>query len=249
MEAIVLHFIFVNWHRLNEIGYVRLVKSQLLSLIYDYFIILFVHSGILILVVFLCCCCAIKINLWQLKHTVTSQNGFDLRAKLLWYRKVFIKTLLYMLVNNRHMGTLFFVFLIVNFPVNCYFLLQMKNSTNVLVQIIILLLFIEQVFVIFGIHGLIASLNSQFSKNLKYFVCELTTNNGLKLKSNLKINLFVQTFQTRKKYGFTYAKFGLISMLAFTKVKLFNRKLSFSNINFFYLVHDALRRADNVDIC
>ena len=45
-------------------------------------------------------------------------------------------------------------------------------------------------------------------------------NSSIKFQLNLKMSLFIQAFLTRKKYGLSYSKIGIISMMAFTKVIL-----------------------------
>lgn len=183
------------------------------------------HSGILTLTLISGFICTIEVNLWLLRHIVVNLKRTDLKVKLLWYRKAYIKTLLHILSSNKHMRNVFLIFLIVNLPINCYFLLRIKNSTDLVITIAVGFIFVEQVLVIFGIHWLIASLNAKFNKNIQFFIskfvpnsCFITKLSGVNLVANLKISLFIQTYQTTSKYGFTYGSIGLISLMTFTKV-------------------------------
>ena len=217
---------YLNWHRLNEIGFVRLVKIQFLLLVNIYFVFIYIHFGMLLLTIFAGCRFAIKVNLWLLRHIVVELKRFNLKIRLLWYKRVYIKTLLYILANNKYMGNVFLIFLVVNFPINCYFLLRIKNSASPMVKILVSFIFFEQVLVIFGVHWLFASLNSKFNKNIKCYTSKFVPNNCfirrfscVNFISNLRISLFIQNYHTKRKFGFTYGKFGLISLMAFTKVR------------------------------
>ena len=188
--------------------------------------VLHLHSGMCSLVIFAVCWRVIKINLFHLKHIIVDLKRINLKTKLLWYRRVYIKTLLYILANNIYIGHLFLILLVFNFPINCYILIRMKNSSNMWVTTFIGFFFIEQVVVIFGIHWLIASLNSEFNKNIKFAISRFVPNSCLITKFscanfilNLKISLFIQNYRSTSKYGFTYGRFGLISLMAFTKVR------------------------------
>ena len=201
------------------------MKPQILVFTFSFFVVLYIQSCILQLTIFAGCYCAIKINLWFLKHIIVDLKKTDLKAKLLWYRRVYIKTLQQILANNKYLGNVFFLFLVVNFPTNCYFLIQIKKSNDFIVKTLISCIFIEQVIVIFGVHWLIASLNSEFYKNIKFYICKFVPNSSLIARfnctnyvSNLKISFFIQNYYATRKYGFTYGRFGLISLLAFTKV-------------------------------
>lgn len=225
---VIAKFLYLNFHRLNEFGYFQLMKPHFFAFTYSFLVILHVNSGILMLTIFTGCWCAIKVNLWLLKHIVVDLKRIDLKAKLLWYRRVYIKTLLYILANNKFIKNLFFLLLIVNFPVNCYLLVRVKNSADFIVASSIIFIFIEQVIAIFGVHWFIATLNSDFNKNIKFFIrefvpnsCLITRFNSANFASNLKISLFIQNYQTKKKYGFTYGSLGLISLMAFSKVRFF----------------------------
>ena len=171
---------------------------------------------------FTICYYTCRINIWQLRQIaiVKQCNMQSLTIRLFWYRKVYIKTLLYLLQSNKHLGYIFLSLLLTNFPSNCFVLIRLMNRTDQKLIASLITIVCEQAFIIVGIHWFIASINYKFDTNLDYFITNFVANNQrFTVRNNIKFNLFIQTYRTTKRNGFTYGCFGYISMLAFAKVK------------------------------
>ena len=114
---------------------------------------------------------------------------------LLWYRRVYIRTLISMSKFNKFMSKIFLVFLIVNLPINCYLNILLMSANNIMVIIMLIFVLTEQVIVILCIHLALASLNSQFDKNILIFTKQFFHNNfPVTFSFYLKMSLFIQAF-------------------------------------------------------
>ena len=221
-QSIYFNFLYEIRNDIREIGFLRLTWSQILIISYYFTINGFVNISVMLMTLFTLNYYSLRVNMWLLTNIVSIKhsNGRKLSLKLLWYRRIYIKTLIYIMKANKYISKIFLAFLIVNLPINCYLYFLLMSANTVIVMIAIILVLIEQVFVILVIHWILASFNTQFDKNILNLTKQFFQNNfPLKFSFNLKMSLFIQTFHTKKKYGFTYGKFGIISMLAFTKVR------------------------------
>ena len=194
-----------------------ILQSQILLLSITLSMITIDHIHMIIVTSAYMTISSFHINLWiqnnilQLKHSAT--------AKFLLYRSAYTKTLLNILKGNKYYGTVFLVYLAVQFPFSCVFILKLFKLNDSLLNSIAMIF--EQLFVTVAVHYLFAKSNSRLSiKTAMYHFMHSrsTTCTG----SNLKMNLFIQTYHTRNPYGFTYGIFGLISMFTFFKVFLVN---------------------------
>ena len=181
-----------------------------------------VHVGVIILLMFILNHYTLRINIWLLTQIVSIKHskGRKFTLKLLWYRRVYIRTLISMSKFNKYLSKIFLAFLTINLPINCYVNFLLMSATNAIVIIVLMIVLTEQATVILVIHWTLASHNTQFDKNILNLTKQFYQNNfPVKFSFNLKMSLFIQAFHTKKKYGYTYGKFGIISMMAFTKVR------------------------------
>ena len=222
-ETIYVNLLYEIRNDITEIGYFRILWPQIMAGSYSLTTNGLVNAGVIILMVSIINYYSLRINMWLLTKIVSIKHssGRKLALKLLWYRRVYIKTLISMLKFNEYLSQIFLVFLIVNMPINCYLNFLLMSSNNIMVIIILIFVITEQVIVILCIHLALASLNSQFDKNILHLTMQFIQHNSfIKFQLNLKMSLFIQAFLTRKKYGLSYSKIGIISMMAFTKVIL-----------------------------
>src|SRR5699024_5644833 len=78
---------------------------------------------------------------------------------------------------------------------------------------------VEEFIFIFGIHLLIANVNKKIHRPCKQFIgLSLEHGHSWSFPDRLRLSILIETFITRRRYGFTYHTFGRISLLAFVKV-------------------------------
>ena len=129
-----------------------------------------------------------------------------------------------LVLANRMYSRWFTAFLIINCPFNCALITALVASHHTLYTTFLVAATAAQQFIaIFGVHLVIAMLNSRFHKTSKLFIrlymrCQPQKKKKKKTISGIRIANFIHAFHTDRKYGITYYKMGLISMFAFAKV-------------------------------
>lgn len=183
---------------------------------FTYIMILFLYNIILSLMVW-------RIQLWQLEQRIMACLA-KRRASLARIHKITLmsrKILLYIAQINPLMGETFFLFLLFNYPSNCFLAVELalNKQSNLYYQIIMVTIAIHQLTGIILIHYLLAHFNCRMaSLNQKISYLAARAHRSTRVGRNLGLNLFLQTTVTRSRYGITYGKFSLISHLSFLKV-------------------------------
>lgn len=173
-------------------------------------------------------------------------NGQTNPKKYLTYRTSFVKTLLYFFTINQVYGPIFLAcFLVVGFlSIMITLYLVVFNRMKFEQFLFLLIVVIYTMLIIFGIHWHLAKCIRCIHRPgwwLFKLMTQINCKTGLiRVKIKLLIDLLTfNVLQTNRFYGFTYGHFGLISMMAFTKVCLktsnccLNTKL---NKNIFVLI-------------
>lgn len=161
----------------------------------------------------------LHVQIWQASRLlfVSRFNPvMPLRRFTLFNRKI----LLNLTKANHCYGHALFVFLVLNIPTNCHLLISVATG-QVVTPINYCYAFnaVFQFVAILGIHVVIAELNSYFlSSNPKFYNCMLRSTRFTALRELLRFSLYFQAFHSKKRYGFSYSRFGRISKLSFTKV-------------------------------
>ena len=206
-----LYFFLENyWHLLY------LIKCLLLSLIGWFCLITFYHCSTLLVTSAVMTLQSLHINLWFLQKIYQIRNSKNV-YKFLWFIRVYIKSLVNIHHSNNYYGNIFLIFLAAHYPTNIVLVLEIFSSINPTLKSILFLIFIVQVAVIFALHFCIATYNSRLQIT-KFYIQFLSEKKFSGSRANLKINLFIQTFYTKKHYGFTYGALGIVSLFSFTKV-------------------------------
>ena len=162
-----------------------------------------------------------NIHLWQLQYSV----DFYCKSKI---RTISVKSLM-----EQYQSTLQYIFdinpifskglfsvLIVSLPVNCFFVLDLITGNETFIfRVTILTFSFQQWISIFLIHFAVANQNTKFLKITKQMMT-IPFHNQIKFRTKITLNLFIQTFYTKKTYGITYWIFGLVSLFAFIEFLL-----------------------------
>ena len=147
-------------------------------------------------------------------------------------------------VANLSMGKALFAYIIVNCPINCVIVVAiLKDTPNSLIASLISSAYALHQFVcIFMIHILVVNLNAKLHCPVKRVIHLSFHDRKLANfpRMNIKIHNYIMAYNTNKKYGITYASFGLITMSSFVKVNLFLYTLIFAKLTFF-VVHSFIR--------
>ena len=138
-------------------------------------------------------------------------------ARFHFYRRIYIKSLVDLIQNNLFFGKIFSMYLATTFPCIFISLFKLIKVNDIKIRANNVVSIFEQMFVILVIHYVLATCNSRLSiKKLLYQYNSNRTSSNI--RSNLKMNFFIQTFHTRNPYGFTYGILGVISMFSLIKV-------------------------------
>ena len=144
----------------------------------------------------------------------------------------------------------FLIFLIYNWPLNLYLIgtlmrLHITGQQNLYLESLIISVFLQECFGIFFIHYIC----TKYSKRIHYSIglrqlMGLTTATTMiqttKIPSSFSSSLsmqwklmdYIEKFHTKKRYGFSYGKYGAIDISSFIRVR-FNHCVVFCLVNFF----------------
>lgn len=126
-------------------------------------------------------------------------------------------------IGNAYVGKAFIPLLAVNCPANALLSIALLNlKLNTGVQLLLLAIFCMQFLCIFLVHSMIAYLNDKLNQIARQYVPLFYRQLGssylcFNQKQRLRGYLFLERFYTTKPYGFTYMRFGHISMFTFVK--------------------------------
>lgn len=138
------------------------------------------------------------------------------------------KTLLYFFKVNQMYGKLFLGSLLIFGPINLTLSMWLVEGKLEFGTKLILYFWSFYLFIfLFLAHFILAYCAKHINRPRKHLLHIVATNNGtttgskrLKSQVRLRISLHIWALSTKHHYGFTYGTFGLVSMRAFTKVKL-----------------------------
>lgn len=142
-------------------------------------------------------------------------------ARLALYFRRNVHTLKYLFSINQIYGPLLVMFLVANVPLNCSTLSAiMLGKLNPTIALFTSVLVLGQLTAIFAIHVLTARVSKRLHSPMNQIVGRYVRAGKCPLRVQLRNALNIQTMQTKKKYGFTYGPFGLVTMSSFFKVTL-----------------------------
>ena len=216
-----VHVIFLWKYRKfftsNWINMSLLMISILASLLFYITTFLMVHSFIYICLNGFTEVVIWKVRLWQVEYTIDS---FLKRQypPITYVMFIYKKTIQYIFNINPIYGEVFLVYLITNLPVNALFVMDLILGVGSLFfRVIAAIVINTQILVIFLIHILIANRNSQLNFQSK-LILKLPFHYRFYPNIKFRLNLFIQAFHSKRKYGITYGRFGLVTLFAFSKV-------------------------------
>ena len=202
-------FFLNNWWNI-----LLIVQSQFLLVILTLSVIIIFHVHTIILSLAIVPIQSFHINHWFQSKLLEQKCSSSLFH---YYRRIYIKSLVDLIENNLFFGIIFSVYLAVTFPYIFITLLKILKVNDVKIRTNNVIVTLEQMFVILVIHYVLATCNSRLS--IKKFLYQHNSNRtSFTTRSNLKMNIFIQTYHTNNPYGFTYGVLGVISMFSLVKV-------------------------------
>ena len=212
-------------------GIINLICGELSLLILGLTLIVHAHACILVVVYGVTSITVMRIKLNQIRKLLYSKHKYCKMPTNIEYQ-TFLKLINQAMntfhVGNYSLGRALFVYVIVNGPISCMFMAALlNNNINSNISFIFSSLYAFHQFLgIFGIHVLVVTLNANLHRPVKRMIHLFVYDRKLKKISNLKLKIhnYNVAFHTKKKYGITYASFGLITMQSFFKVN-YNLKI------------------------
>lgn len=138
---------------------------------------------------------------------------------LRYCRRKYIRTMCHFLSIQPIYSLMLLLFIVFTIFLNvCFITLLIKTEsarTNHLAMMFITFL---QYFVMIYLHFEAVKLSQRLSAPLQWFIKKNLTIKQCRSRDRIRIALFIDTYHIKKKYGFTYGPFGLVSMDAFIKV-------------------------------
>ena len=189
----------------------------------------------------------LKIMLIHLKKLMPNCQLSKVATQTTRYRTYYVKALLLICKCNEYTGKSIVPLLLVIGPGNALLLISLLTFTlDAQVQFITVMVLQKMFLNIFIVHLIFAQLNTKLKSLAKIYlpVHDLTFKQNklkakkVKIKERIRNLLFFETFNTGRVYGFTYCKFGIISMLNFVKVSIYIKQIyRFCLLTFYFCIH------------
>lgn len=136
------------------------------------------------------------------------------------FRREFVRTLLFFASVNRMYGAMFLAFILVFCPVNCFFSVWIvSGSLDLHAELLMGFFCVHLYALLFAVHLMYArciELIRRPCRPLMHIMAQKDKQIGL--RTRLRLKLQIADLLSRKRYGFTYGHFGLVTMTAFFKV-------------------------------
>lgn len=136
------------------------------------------------------------------------------------------ESIVMLLKANPLFGRIFFVFLVTQCPVNCYLMVfNLFIDADPSLKMANLVMLAQQWLIAFVLHLGIVIINRKITQPNR--LISLAVHRSRRsilwrgrnpLGLDIKLNHYIQAFHTKKKYGITYHKYGLVSLMSFLKV-------------------------------
>ena len=213
--------LFIQYHKnkdffeANWLHHLNLIPIELLIINYLFCLLLFAQSHIIDGAIAFTSITARRIKC----HQMTEMLYWNNIMKYIQFRRLYTKNIVHLCQAGRLFGTKFVIFIIVNIPINITMINILRTRRDFIFILFSSFIFLQQFLCIVGIHILVANINQK-----NFLVCatfmKLFVPNNCKFqkRTNLKLNFFIQTFFTKKLYGYSYGNLALISMMTFMKV-------------------------------
>ncbi|KAI2798204.1 hypothetical protein BLOT_013322 [Blomia tropicalis] len=181
--------------------------------------------------------------LWMMQQSlqliVTKWHSFKrcFKPKFLLFIREYIHTLRMLMNANGLYGITYSTYLMVHNPLNCLLMSALLlNDLSLYVKLFIIAFAAHQFMANLGIHLMMAVVNNKFSKSCKAFIGTWMKQSqkmvSINIRTRIKVDCFVFAFNTKKKYGLTYYKIALISLLSYSKYFILYSELMMVGINF-----------------
>ncbi|XP_075680551.1 uncharacterized protein LOC142646194 [Dermatophagoides pteronyssinus] len=226
----------------NINGYIRLLQLWSNTIVMQCCYFIYGHANILISSICQTSLIILNMKIWQSEQFLNSNynDKIDFKYKLSRFQETHIKNLKHTEYINEISGPSLLIFLFINMPSNCYLIIFLldNNIDDWIHNTCILILCLQQIICILCFHLAFAISNQHYHRPSKSFLSllirwRLSSSSFKCLRYRLKSSYYIQAFHTDNRYGFTYGKLELISMMEFVKyMLLYSQLLMFVCQNF-----------------
>lgn len=147
--------------------------------------------------------------------------SFDL-MRFIGFRRQFTETLVFFFAVNRKYGKTFLAFLIAFVPINVVFSMWiLQDSVVYYGKVFVYFWTLYFSLFLFGIHLILAFCTKHIHRPAKPLLSLAASNQecrGFSMRTRIKLANCIAALHTKRRYGFTYGVFGLVTISAFVKV-------------------------------
>lgn len=139
------------------------------------------------------------------------------------FKIAFVQTLQSVLLSNRTYGVLLLIFLLTNCPMNVWMIMWLLfGQWSGMDVFFVVTLTAGQVFGMFGLHLLMTLYSSAIHWPGRLLIRQSVQKQCMvgDLRARLCLAYCIEVVHTRNRYGFTYGKFGLVTLSTFAKVSI-----------------------------
>ncbi|KAI2799942.1 hypothetical protein BLOT_012153 [Blomia tropicalis] len=200
-----IHFVYYIWNHqtiwfASPIwGTFNFIFGKIMLLSLDISILIFIHVCVIMAYLGTISTIAMAIKLNQIRNLLYRKHlKMPSRRTYQSFLKHMSDTMIIFSVANLSLGKALFTYIIVNCPINCVVIVAILNGVP---------------------NSLVVNLNAKIHRPVKRIIhlsiCDRKLANFSRTK--IKIHNYIMAFNTKKKYGITYASFGLMTMFSFVK--------------------------------
>lgn len=235
---LMLTYLKKYWKHFNNItrgGFIRILMLQFNAVFFNFGLLIFAHSCIMMATLFIITTKIFFIKLTQMRQMAMSKKMMEsINITMSRYAKGHTKTLVMIQKGNVFYGTAFLIYLVLNLPFNVFVVMSIILYKNFsLFKIMFLFTLAAQGFVfIFGVHLMCALYTKRIHQDSKLLMHLNVHCPNQTIDTRLRLSNYIMKFHTKNCYGITYSKFGLITFKAFFKVgwHIYSLLLSLSHV-------------------
>ncbi|KAI2804968.1 hypothetical protein BLOT_003957 [Blomia tropicalis] len=226
----------LTWFASPFWGVVNLICGELSLFFFNLTCIIYGRACLLMFIFGVISTAGMYIKLNQIRQLLYSNHKYSRMPTIIEYQTfltLISETIANFRVGNYSLGRALFAFMIVNGPISCMLMAALLNNNfdSMVFFTFNLIYAIQQLPCLFGVHVLIVTLNANLHRPVKRMIHLSIHDRKLVKMSRLKLKIhnYNVAFHTKKKYGISYASFGLITMSSFLKyILLYEEYLMFN---------------------
>ena len=209
LQVHLIHYVWtnrLNWFASIFWGIFNIIRGEISLCILFITVIIYAHACILLATFGLITTLIIILYLKQIQRLLFPRKKYSEMPSQLTY-KSFLKHIIHIMqlfpIGNYTFGKAFFVYMVINCPINCVLIIiLLNNQIDSIITIFFILMFVlHQLNCIFGFHIFVANANSKIHSPIKRMIYlyfhDRKFSSFTRLK--LKVHNYIMAFHTKKK--------------------------------------------------